>query len=104
MCGNLWVEQAPEEFVKVLSSDGFVFIVKREVAVASGTLERSLDPEGELIFGLLWVGSGVGRGGGAGWLAGGRLGEGGRSLGWNTFPPVLPKSTRTGRCFFFDLV
>lgn len=85
----LWVEQAPEDFVKVLSSDGFVFIVKREVAVASGTLERSLDPEGEFLSGLLWVVFGEGRGSR---LAGGRWGGGGRPLGWTTFPSSCRKA------------
>lgn len=34
------------DYVRINSSDGFSFVVKREIAIASGTLMMSLDPDG----------------------------------------------------------
>lgn len=46
---NLSIEQekAPlSEWVRITSYDGFSFIVKRDVAISSGTLKSMLNPEG----------------------------------------------------------
>jgi len=37
--------ESPPEWVTLVSSDGFEFIVLREAAVVSGTIRRMLDPK-----------------------------------------------------------
>ena len=38
---------APSEYVTLISSDGFEFIIRREAACISGTIKRMLDPNSE---------------------------------------------------------
>ena len=38
------------EYVTLVSSDGFEFVVKRSAACISGALNRMLDPKSETVF------------------------------------------------------
>ena len=38
----------PSEYVTLVSSDGYEFVVRRESAYVAGTIKRMLDPASEL--------------------------------------------------------
>lgn len=42
----------PPKFVKLVSSDGFEFIVQRTSACVSGAIKRMLDPKSEVVVRL----------------------------------------------------
>lgn len=46
------VEQKDSEWVRLQSTDGFSYLVRRKVASASGTIKNMLDAEGGLCFSL----------------------------------------------------